>query len=118
MSMDVLDAHKSKAKTSMACISTMTFILDFLSLCINMDSTITAITTHDSPLPILRQFLIKFIRLINNTEWALLDISYLLALQRSYLPRNHVVIPTQVHSLYFSRYTSHHFIERGKTCLL
>ncbi len=48
----------------------------------------------------------------------LLDISSLLVSQRSYLPRNHMVIPTQVHSLYFSRYTSYHFIERGKTCLL
>jgi hypothetical protein len=69
-SMDVLDVHKSKAKTSIARIGTMTFILDFLSFCINMDLIITAITTANSPLPILHQFLMKFIRLINNTEWA------------------------------------------------
>jgi hypothetical protein len=69
-SMDVLDAHKSKAKTSIACIGTMMSILDFLSLCINMDYIITAITTADSPLPILHQFLMKFIKLINNTKWA------------------------------------------------
>ncbi len=55
----------------------------------------------------------------NQRYWkVVLDISYLLTSQRSYLPRNHVAIPLQVHSLYFSRYTSHHFIERGTTCLL
>ncbi len=69
-SMDVLNAHKSKAKTSIAQIGTMVSIVDFSSLCINMDSIITAITTADSPPPILRQFLMKFIRIINNTEWA------------------------------------------------
>ncbi len=35
-----------------------------------MDLSITAITTADSPPPILRQFLMKFIRIINSTEWA------------------------------------------------
>ncbi len=69
-SMDVLDAHKSKAKTSIARIGTMVFIVNFSSLCINMDSIITAITTADSPPPILRQFLMKVIRIINSTEWA------------------------------------------------
>ena len=68
--MDVLDAHKSKAKTSIAQIGTLVSIVDFSILCINMDSIIMAITTTDSPPPILRQFLMKFIRIINNTEWA------------------------------------------------
>ncbi len=45
-SMDVLDAHKSKAKTSISQKNgTMVSIIDFSSLCINMDSIITAITT-------------------------------------------------------------------------
>jgi hypothetical protein len=69
-SMDVLDAHKSKAKSSIAHIFTMMSILNFSSLCINMDLIITAITSADIPSPILRQFLMKFIRLINNTKWA------------------------------------------------
>ncbi len=69
-SMDVLDAHKSKSKTSITQIGTMVSIVDFFSLCINMDSIITAIATADSPPPILPQFSIKFIRIINNTEWA------------------------------------------------
>jgi hypothetical protein len=69
-SVDILGMHKSKAETSIARIGTMTSILDFSSLCINMDLIIMAITTTDSPLPILHQFLMKFIRLINNTKWA------------------------------------------------
>ncbi len=52
-SMDVLGMHKSKAKSSIARISTMTSILDLSSLCINMDLIITAITTANSPSPIL-----------------------------------------------------------------
>ncbi len=69
-SMDVLDAHKSKAKTSIARFGSMVSAVNFSSLCINMDSIITAITTADSPPPIFRQFLMKFIRIVNSTEWA------------------------------------------------
>jgi hypothetical protein len=71
-SIDVLDMHKSKAKTSIACIGTMTSILNFLSLCIKINSNIMVITTKDSPLPILRQFLTKFIKLINKHQVGLL----------------------------------------------
>jgi hypothetical protein len=67
-SMDVLNSHKSMAKISITRIGTMVSIVDFSSLCINMDLIITAITTADSPLPILHQFLMKFIRIINSTE--------------------------------------------------
>ncbi len=35
-----------------------------------MDLIIMAITTADNPPPIVRQFLMKFIRFINSTEWA------------------------------------------------
>jgi hypothetical protein len=68
--MYTVGVHKSNAKTSIARISTMTSILDFLSLCFNMNSIIIAITTANSSLPILHQFLMKFIRFINNTNWA------------------------------------------------
>jgi hypothetical protein len=68
--MYVLDMHKSKAKSSIAHIGAIASILNFSSLCINMDSIITAITTANSPSSILHQFFMKFIRLINNTEWA------------------------------------------------
>jgi hypothetical protein len=69
-SMDVLDVHKSKAKTPTAQIGTMVSIFNFSSLCIDMDLIITAITTADSLPPILHQFLMKFIRIIISTEWA------------------------------------------------
>jgi hypothetical protein len=69
-SMDVLDMHKSKAKTSITQIGTMVSVVNFSSLCVNMDLIIMAITTADSSPPILRQFLIKFIKIINSTEWA------------------------------------------------
>jgi hypothetical protein len=69
-SMDVLDAHKSKAKTSIAQIGTMVSGINFSSICINMDLIIMAITTAENPPPILCQFSMKFIRIINSTEWA------------------------------------------------
>jgi hypothetical protein len=67
-SMDVLDVHKSKAKTSIAQIGTMVSIVYFSRLCINMDLIITAIIIADSPPHILCQFLMKFIRIINSIE--------------------------------------------------
>ena len=67
-SMDVLDAHKSKAKTSIAQIGSMSSVINFTSLSINMDSIITAITTTDSLPPILCQFLLNCIQITNNTE--------------------------------------------------
>jgi hypothetical protein len=69
-SIDVLNMHKSKVKTSIAPIGTMVSIIGFSSLRIYMDSIIIAITIADNPPTILRQFLMKFIRIINRTEWA------------------------------------------------
>ncbi len=69
-SVDVLDAHKSKAKISIAQIDTMVSIVNFSNLCNNMYLIIMAIITADSPPPILHQFLMKFIRIVNSTEWA------------------------------------------------
>jgi hypothetical protein len=68
--MDLLHVHKFNAKTSIAHIGTITSVLNFSSLCINMDSIITAITTADNLLPILHQFLMKFARVMINTKWA------------------------------------------------
>ena len=67
--MDVLDAHKSKAKISIARIGSMSSVVDFTSLCVNIDFIITAITIADSLSPILCQFLMNFVRITNNTEW-------------------------------------------------
>jgi hypothetical protein len=41
--MDFIDSHKTKGKTAIACIGTIQSIVDFSSLCINMDRIITAI---------------------------------------------------------------------------
>ncbi len=54
--MDVLNAHKYKARTSIVRFGTMVSVINFSSLCINMDLIITAITTADSPPPKLHQF--------------------------------------------------------------
>ncbi len=67
--MDDLNVHKSKAKTSIAQIGTVVSAINFYNLCINMDLIIMAISTADSLPPILHQFLMKFIRIINSTEW-------------------------------------------------
>jgi hypothetical protein len=41
--MDFADSQKTKGKTAIACIGTMNSMVDFSSLCINMDMIITAI---------------------------------------------------------------------------
>jgi hypothetical protein len=47
--MDFADSHKTKGRTVIACIGTMQPMMDFSSLCINMDMIITAICSNDGP---------------------------------------------------------------------
>ncbi len=47
--MDFTNSHKTKEKTTIACIGTMQSMMDFSSLCINMDMIITAICSNDGP---------------------------------------------------------------------
>jgi hypothetical protein len=68
--MDVIDSQKSTRKTTIARIGTMIDITDFSSLCINMDTVISAICTSDEPQPTFRQILMKFVDLLNNPDWA------------------------------------------------
>ena len=68
--MDVIDSQKSTRKTTITRIGTMIDITDFSSLCINMDTVISAICTSDEPQPILRQILMNFVGLVNNPDWA------------------------------------------------
>jgi hypothetical protein len=68
--MDIIDSHKSTRKTAIARIGTMIDITDFSSLCINMDTVISAICTSDEPQPIFRQILMNFVGLVNNPDWA------------------------------------------------
>jgi hypothetical protein len=44
-------------------------MMDFSSLCINMDTIITAICSNDRPQPIFHQILLNFIAIVNNPDW-------------------------------------------------
>jgi hypothetical protein len=44
-------------------------MVDFSSLCINMDMIITAICSNDEPQPILHQILLNFVAIVNNPDW-------------------------------------------------
>jgi hypothetical protein len=67
--MDFTDSHKTKGRTAIAHISTMQSMMDFSSLCINMDTIITAICSNDGPQPIFRQILLNFVAIVNNPDW-------------------------------------------------
>jgi hypothetical protein len=67
--MDFTDSHKTKGKTAIAHIGTMQSMVDFSSLCINMDMIITAICSNDGPQLIFRQILLNFIAIVNNPDW-------------------------------------------------
>jgi hypothetical protein len=67
--MDFANSHKTKGKTAIARIGTMHSMVDFSSLCINMDTIITAICSNDEPQPILRQILLNFVAIVNNPDW-------------------------------------------------
>jgi hypothetical protein len=67
--MDFSDSHKTKGKTVIACIGIMTSIANFLSLCINMNTIITAICSSDTPQLILHQILLNFVAIVNNLDW-------------------------------------------------
>ncbi len=67
--MDFADSHKTKGKTPIACISTMQSMMDFSSLCINMDTTITTICSNGRPQLIFRQILLNFVAIVNNPDW-------------------------------------------------
>jgi hypothetical protein len=67
--MDFADSHKTKGMTAIACIGTMQSMVDFSSLCINMDTIITAICSSDGSQLILRQILLNFGAIVKNLDW-------------------------------------------------
>ncbi len=67
--MDFDDSHKTKGKTAIARIGTIQSMMDFSSLCINMDTIITTICSNDGPQPILHQILLNFVAIVNNPDW-------------------------------------------------
>jgi hypothetical protein len=66
--MDFTNSHKTEGKTAIACIGTMQSMVDFSSLCINMDAIITAICSNDGPQPIFRHILLNFVAIVNNPD--------------------------------------------------
>jgi hypothetical protein len=66
--MDFANSHKTKGKTMIARIGTMQSMVNFSSLCINMDTIITAICSNDGPQPIFRQILLNFVAIFNNPD--------------------------------------------------
>jgi hypothetical protein len=67
--MNFADSHKTKGKTVIACIGTMQSMVDFSSLCINMDMIINAICSNNWPQPIFHQILLNFVAIVNNPDW-------------------------------------------------
>jgi hypothetical protein len=67
--MDITNSHKIKRKTAISCIGMMTSMVDFSSLCININMIITAICSSNEPQPILCQILLNFVAIVNNPDW-------------------------------------------------
>jgi hypothetical protein len=67
--MDFADSHKTKGKTVIAHIGTMQSMMDFYSLCINMDMIITTICSNNRPQPNFCQILLNFVAIVNNLDW-------------------------------------------------
>ncbi len=67
--MDFSNSHKTKGKIAISCIGTMISMANFPSICINMNTIITAICSSDKPQPILHQILLNFVTIINNPNW-------------------------------------------------
>ncbi len=66
---DFSDSHKTNGKTAVTCISTMIFMTNISSLCINMNTIITMICSSNKPQPILHQIPLNFVAIVNNPNW-------------------------------------------------
>jgi hypothetical protein len=67
--MDFTDSHKTKGESAISCIGTMTSMVNFSSLCINMNTNITAIYSSNKSQPILCQIFLNFVAIVNNSDW-------------------------------------------------
>jgi hypothetical protein len=67
--MDVLDSHKSKTATSIARIGTIQNVDDFTCLCVNSDTIMMGMFSTEGLQPLYRQFLLMFIKTVNNRDW-------------------------------------------------
>ncbi len=64
--MDFTDSHKTKGKTTISCIGMMLSMVDFSSVCINMNTIITTIYSSGKPQLILCKILLNFVAIVNN----------------------------------------------------
>jgi hypothetical protein len=67
--MDVLDFHKTKAVTSIACIGPMQDMGDFTSLCVNSNTVVMGMFSLEGHQPLYRQFLLMFVKIVNSRDW-------------------------------------------------
>ncbi len=66
--MDVLDSHKTKAVTSIACIGRMQGMGDFTSLCIDSNTVVLGMFSLESPKQLYRHFLLIFVKTVNSRD--------------------------------------------------
>lgn len=67
--MEVADTQRTKPKTAIARIGSLTSMEAFSSTCININTIISASVSTASPVPILRQVVMGMAELINNSDW-------------------------------------------------
>jgi len=68
--MDILDYHKLKTATSIACIGTVQDVDEFTSLCVNFDTVTMGMFSTEGPQPLYCQFLLMFVKKVNSRNWA------------------------------------------------
>jgi hypothetical protein len=67
--MDVLNSHKRKKVTFIACIGMMQDMGDFTSLCFNSNTVVMGMFSFEGPQPLYHQFLLMFIKIVNSCDW-------------------------------------------------
>lgn len=67
--MEVSDTQRTKPKTAIARIGSLSSMEAFSSTCININTVISASVSTASPVPILRQVVMGMAELINNSDW-------------------------------------------------
>ena len=67
--MEVADTQRTKPKTAIARIGSLSSMEAFSSTCININTVISASISTASPVPVLRQVLMGMAELVNNSDW-------------------------------------------------
>lgn len=67
--MEVSDTQRTKPKTAIARIGSLSSIEAFSSTCININTVISATISTHSPVPVLRQVVMGMAELVNDADW-------------------------------------------------